>query len=43
MGAENVDDPRQGQAGPSEQEARALVERLRVAPAAEILTEVLST
>ena len=43
MGAENVDDPQQGQAGQSEQEAQALVERLRVAPAAEILTEVLST
>jgi hypothetical protein len=43
MGAENVDDPRPGQAGPSEQDAQALVERLRVAPAAEILTEVLST
>ena len=43
MGAENVDDPRPGQAGPSEQNAQALVERLRFAPAAEILTEVLST
>jgi hypothetical protein len=43
MGAADVDDTRPGQAGPAEQDARALVERLRVAPAAEILTEVLST
>ncbi len=43
MGGENVDDRLQGQAGPSEQDAQALVERLRVAPAEEILTEVLST
>ena len=43
MGAENVNDPRPGQAGQSEQGAQELLERLRVAPAAEILTEVLST
>ena len=43
MGAENVDDTRPGPVGPSEQDAQVLVERLRVAPAAEILTEVLST
>jgi hypothetical protein len=43
MGAENVDDRQQGQAGPSEEDAQALVERLRSAPAEEILAEVLST
>jgi hypothetical protein len=43
MGAENVDDRQQGRAGPSEQDAQALVERLRAAPAEGILTEVLST
>jgi hypothetical protein len=43
MSAENVDDRHRGQAGPSEQDAHALVERLRVAPAEEILTEVFST
>jgi hypothetical protein len=43
MGAESVDDRQQGQAGPSEQDAQALVEQLRVAPAEEILTEMFST
>ena len=43
MSAENVDDRQQEHAGPSEQDVQALVERLRVAPAEEILTEVLST
>jgi hypothetical protein len=43
MAAENVDNRQQGQAGPSEQDTQALVERLRRAPAGEILTEVLST
>lgn len=43
MSDENADDTQQGGVGPSEEEARALVERLRVAPAEEMLTEVLST
>jgi hypothetical protein len=43
MGAETPDDRQQAQAGSSEQDAQAIVERLRVAPAEEILTEVLST
>ena len=43
MGAENADGQQQEQAGTSEQDAQLLVERLRVAPAEEMLTEVLST
>jgi hypothetical protein len=43
MSAENVHGHQQGQGEPSEQEVQALVERLRVAPAEDIVTEVLST
>ena len=43
MSAENVNSRQQAQAGPSEQDAQALVEQLRTASAEEILTEVLST
>lgn len=43
MGKAGGDQPMQGQAEQSEPDAQALLERLRVAPAEEILTEVLST
>lgn len=44
MSAENVDSQQQGgQSPPSERDAQALLARLRVAAAEEILTEVLST
>lgn len=43
MSAEDVDGQRLEQTEPSEQDAQALVERLRVTPAAEIVTDVLAT
>ncbi len=43
MSAEDVAGPQPENTGPSPQEAQALVEQLRLAPAEELLAEVLST